>query len=290
MDARDPQPVQQAQPASLATNRPWLAVAGCLGGGTLAIVFAMLLLVAALVFLFFNPDVLSSKGRQKALFVSALGRLTEAPALKVATREIAVRVDASTPTEATLRAWLVPIGPGWKIELGRTKVEIVAEGNRVQYVIPLEKDVESEERPSRTIVDGDRVQITPHNREGVKAELAWNLDDPKAEVVVTLPPPRVDETLVEVQSDPKRLRIQIDRDWADHVVGDDRARDEALAAIRAAVVREASSEIAMFEVREKARATVVEMLRALLPEDLRDRPIRIRWSDEADTDGKSVLN
>jgi len=36
----------------------------------------------------------------------------------------------------------------------------------------------------------------------------------------------------------------------------------------------------MFEVREKARATVVEMLRALLPEDLRDRPIRIRWSDE----------
>lgn len=266
MDAREPQPVQQAQPASLATNRPWIAVAGCLGGGTLAILFAILLLVAALVFLFINPDVLSSQARQKAVFVSALGRLTEAPALKVATREIAVRVDASTPTEATLRAWLVPIGPGWKIELGRTKVEIFAEGNRVQYVIPLEK------------------------REGSEAELAWNLDDPKAEVVVTLPPPRVDETLVEVQSDPTRLRVQIDRDWADHVVGDDRARDEALAAIREAVVREASSEIALFEVREKARATVVEMLRALLPERLRDRPIRIRWSDEADSRGKSVLD
>ena len=255
MADRDPQP---ASSAPLATNRPWLAVAGCLGGGTLAIGAAMLLLVAAILLLVLVPDILSPSRQQKAMFISALGKLTEAPALKVATREIAVRVDASRPTEATLRAWLVPIGPGWKIEVGRTKVEIVADGNRVQYIVPLD--------------DGD-----PNST----ATLEGELDDPDAEVVVTLPPPRVDESLVEVQSDPKRLRIEIDRDWADHVVGDDRAREEALAAIRSAVVREASSEIAMFEVREKARATVVEMFRALLPEHLRDRPIRIRWSDEA---------
>ncbi|MCE2884058.1 MAG: DUF4230 domain-containing protein [Planctomycetaceae bacterium] len=254
MADRDPQP---ASSAPLATNRPWLAVAGCLGGGTLAIGAAMLLLVAAVVLLVLVPDILSPSRRHTAMFISALGELTEAPALKVATREIAVRVDASTPTEATLRAWLVPIGPGWKVEVGRTKVELVAEGNRVQYIVPLE-------------VDGARVEA------GVEGDFG----DSDVELVVTLPPPRVDESLVEVQSDPKRLRIEIDRDWADHVVGDDRARDEALAAIREAVIREASSEIAMFEVREKARATVVEMLRALLPEELRDRPIRIRWSDE----------
>jgi hypothetical protein len=33
-------------------------------------------------------------------------------------------------------------------------------------------------------------------------------------------------------------------------------------------------------VREKARAVVAEMIRAQLPEDARDLPIRIRWSDE----------
>jgi hypothetical protein len=137
----------------------------------------------------------------------------------------------------------------------------------VQYVIPLE-------------ADGRRVQ----------ADISGDFNGLDGEVVVTLPPPQVDETLVEVQSDPKRMKIQIDRDWADHVVGDDEARDEALAAIRAAVVREASSDLAMFEVREKARATVVEMLRALLPESLRDRPIRIRWSDEADEIGKRPLD
>ncbi len=259
MPDRAPVPPTQAPatPPPLATSRPWLSVAGCLGGGTVAIALAMLLVVAGVVALILLPTLTPSSRTTNARFISALGKLTEAPALRIATREIAVRVDASTPTEATLRAWLVPIGPGWKIELGRTKAEIVADGNRVQYVIPL-------------VVDGARV----------RGEVGGDLASPDGEVVVTLPPPRVDESLVEVQSDPKRLRIEIDRDWADHVVGDDAARDQALAAIRDAVVREAGSEIAMFEVREKARATVVEMLRALLPEDLRERPIRIRWSDE----------
>ena len=267
MNAREPQPVRREQPQSLATNRPWLTVVGCLGGGTLAIGLAFFLIIAAVVIFVLLPTLTPTAAATQAKFISALGKLTEAPALKVATREIAVRVDASTPTEATVRAWLVPIGPGWKIEVGRTKVEILAEGNRVQYVIPLE-------------ADGRRVQ----------AEISGDFKGIDGEVVVILPPPQVDETLVEVQSDPKRMKIQIDRDWADHVVGDDEARDEALAAIRAAVVREASSDLAMFEVREKARATVVEMLRALLPESLRNRPIRVRWSDEADESGKRPLD
>ncbi|MEY2795666.1 MAG: hypothetical protein RIR10_1382 [Planctomycetota bacterium] len=267
MNAREPQPVRREQPQSLATSRPWLTVAGCLGGGTLAIALAFFLIIAAVVVFVLLPTLTPPGAATEAKFISALGKLTEAPALKVATREIAVRVDASTPTEATLRAWLVPIGPGWKIEVGRTKVEILAEGNRVQYVIPLE-------------ADGRRVQ----------ADITGDFERLDGEVVVTLPPPRVDETLVEVQSDPKRMKIQIDRDWADHVVGDDAARDAALAAIRAAVVREASSDIAIFEVREKARATVVEMIHALLPESVRDRPIRVRWSDESDGNRKRALD
>lgn len=131
-------------------------------------------------------------------FIAALGELRKAPALRVATREIAVRVDASVPTEMTVRAWLVPIGPGWTLETGRTKAEVYAPGNTVQYIVPLD--------PKSDI---------PVRFSGAGDDRAWT---------VTLPPPRVDETLVEVQSDPRKMRIAIDRDWVDHVVGDDAAK------------------------------------------------------------------
>ena len=72
----------------------------------------------------------------------------------------------------------------------------------------------------------------------------------------------------------------------ERATGDDSARDAALAAIRAAVIRQASSETAMFEVREKGREVVADMIRALLPADLRDRRIEIRWSDERAASGR----
>jgi hypothetical protein len=251
--------------APLSTSRPWLSVAGwlgCLGGGAAAtaLVVAVALLATAL-FVFF-PDAIPGFGasrREQATFLVALGKLHESPALRVATREVDVRVDASIPTEVKLRAWLVPIGPGWTVEVGRTKAEIVAPGNRVQYIVPMRDERGAPiEIPWRAVGDGELDRMYE----------------------ATFPPPRVDEELVEVQSDPKRLRVEIDRDWVDHVVGDDSARDAALAAIRAAVVAEAGSSTAIFEVREKARAVVAEMIRAQLPEDARDLPIRIRWSDE----------
>jgi hypothetical protein len=46
----------------LATERPWLAVAGCLGGGTIAVALALLLLVAALVIFFvYSPDIFKAR-------------------------------------------------------------------------------------------------------------------------------------------------------------------------------------------------------------------------------------
>ncbi|MFM7261074.1 MAG: hypothetical protein ACKO3W_10765, partial [bacterium] len=152
-------------------------------------------------------------------------------------------------------------------------VRIDSEGSAVQYIIPLVGV--GTDRPRESMRGG-----TDDVSHRATAEIAWELDDADSAAVVILPPPQVDESLVDIKRDPEHLRVDVDRDWAAHLLRDDRARDEALAAIRTAVIREASSDIAMFEVREKARATVVEMLRSLLPEDLRDRPIRIRWSDE----------
>jgi NAD(P)-dependent dehydrogenase (short-subunit alcohol dehydrogenase family) len=52
------------------------------------------------------------------------------------------------------------------------------------------------------------------------------------------------------------------------------------ASIRAAVLDAARAETAMFEIREKARGTVAEMIRALLPPEYKDCDIEIRWSDD----------
>lgn len=62
-----PAPEQTDRPRPLATERPWLAVAGCLGGGTIAIALAFFLLLAALVIFFvYAPDIFSSSREQVA--------------------------------------------------------------------------------------------------------------------------------------------------------------------------------------------------------------------------------
>lgn len=267
-------------PAPLSTSRPWISVAGCLGGGALAgLAVGVLVAAAAAVLLFTDlaPIVGRGSGRESQAWLEALGQLRESPALRVATRDVDVRVDASVPTEATLRAWLVPVGPGWTVELGRTKVEVLAPGNRVQYVIPMR---DAAGAPAE--VSWRRLKVLT---EVAELDGSGEATEVVELVEVTLPPPQVDAELVEVQSDPAKLRIQIDRDWVDHVVRDETARNEALASIRAAVLASAASPAAMPEVRDESRKIVASMIRALLPEELRATRIRVRWADEDELPG-----
>ncbi|MFM1823067.1 MAG: hypothetical protein RI967_1333 [Planctomycetota bacterium] len=243
------------RPTPLDTSRPWLSIAGCLGGGVVLAVFGVLL-VAAIVALVLLRGCGGGGPPIEIELESALGRLREAPALKVATREISVRVEVERPNVANLRLWPDSFGGGWPVEIGRTRATVVAPSNRVQYIVPLDRQA-----PVATV---------------------WADDGLRRTVVVTLPAPRVDEELVEVESDPRAVRVEVDRDWADHLVGDGSARDLALARVREAVLEEASSDTALFEVREKARATVEGMIRALLPPAWSAHDIRIRWDDEPD--------
>jgi hypothetical protein len=244
-----------AQP--LATSRPWLTVAGCLGGSVVTGVVIVLAVAIGALILFFPQLIGLGPGATQTAIVTAVGELRRAPALKVATREVAVVVDASKPTEFTVRPWPFTVGPGASVEVGRTTAQIVVPGNVVQYIVPFEGLAAGEE------IDVHAVK----SPEGTR-------------YVVTLPAPRVDESLVEVQSDPAKRREMVDRDWLDHLVGDDSARDAALASVREAVIEAARSDSAIFEVREKARADVAEMIRALLPAERRDCVIEVRWSDE----------
>jgi len=240
---------QQTKP--LATSRPWLSVAGCLGGGALT-ALVVLLLVAGVALYLLWPRIVGGTRGTETLVLQAIGELRKAPALKVAEREIAVRVEHSVPREWTVRPWMVPLGTGYRLEVGRTTVAIDVPENRVQYIVPF--DGETQPRVASS-ADGRLV-------------------------IVTMPPPRVDERVVEVQSDPSKLRVNFDRNWLNHILPEGSIRDEAQAKIRDQVLATASAPSALFEVREKARETVAEMIRSMLPPRQRGCEILVRWSDE----------
>lgn len=254
--SRDQPADHSAKP--LQTNRPWLTVAGCLGGSVLTLVVIALVLLLVVLWVLF-PDWFDFGQRQRtvqARVIGALGELAEKPALRVATREIAVQVEVEVPTEVTWRPWILPVGPGVDLEVGRTKATVTAPSNTVQYVVPIDRS-----NPAR--ITGP---------------------DPSGAVTVWLPPPVVDRSIVEVESDPAKIEIALDRDWADHLFRSDDARNAALAAIRDSVVQQASSAVAMFEVREKSRKTVAEMIRALIDDKYRPDQIIVRWTDESAAD------
>jgi hypothetical protein len=239
------QPSPQPPPPPLQTNRPWLTVAGCLGGGVMTVVIVLLILLLVVLWVLF-PDWFAigrSQPSAQARVLVALGELSEKPALRVATREIAVQVEVAVPTEVTWRPGVIPIGHGFDIEVGRTTAKVTAPSNTVQYLVPVKRG-------------------------------AWSVRSVDEDCVVTLPPPVVDD------ADPAKMDIEVDRDWADHLVGTDDARNRALAAIRKAVLEQAASPVAMFEVREKARKTVADMIRALIDERHRPERIIVRWTDD----------
>lgn len=249
-------PSKEPVPQPLQTNRPWITVAGCLGGGVVTVI-VILLVIAALVIYFLFPGLLDFGAQKRAgmtaRIVTALGELSEKPALRVATREIAVQVEVTAPNQRTWRPWVLPIGPGFDVTIGQTTATVTSPSNTVQYIVPIQRS-------------------------------NWTLAIDGRAATVTLPPPKVDEGVVEVQSDPAKLEIAIDRDWADHLIGDDAAKNAALAAIRKAVVAQASSPVAMFEVREKARKTVADIIAALIDPQHRPERIIVRWTDDPAAD------
>lgn len=122
-----------------------------------------------------------------------------------------------------------------RLDLGDTVATVRTRGNRAQYFVPLEK-----------IEDRD-FQINGGN------------------VVVTVPEPRVDETIVEVQSDPEEIEIRTEIGWGrlDRRSGE-LARAEARRGMREAVISEAKSPVYVELARKNAKEKVSALLTPLL--------------------------
>ena len=157
--------------------------------------------------------------------------LSDKPKLVVLTPSLDVMLTRSSETRVL-----------WgKLDLGTTIVRLEAHDNRVQYIVPLEELTESD----------------------LQYDAARNV------LTVVAPAPRVDDMLVEVQSDPSKIEIETDNGWLklDRYSGKP-LREEAKAQLREAVLKQSDKPM----INEQARASAAQAITALLRSPLANIP------------------
>lgn len=124
-----------------------------------------------------------------------------------------------------------------RLDFGDTVTTVRTKGNRAQYSIDLNNIKESD----------------------------FRLRNGGQDLVVTVPEPRVDESIVEVQSDPSQIEVQTKVGWlrTDKRSGEI-TRAEARKALRDAVISEAKSQMYVDLARKNAQEKVTALLNPLV--------------------------
>ncbi|HEY6228267.1 MAG TPA: DUF4230 domain-containing protein [Verrucomicrobiae bacterium] len=124
-----------------------------------------------------------------------------------------------------------------RLDFGDTVTTVRTKGNRAQYFVDLNNVKESD----------------------------FRLRNGGQDLVVTVPEPRVDESIVEVQSDPSQIEVQTKVGWlrTDKKSGE-LTRAEAKKALRDAVISEAKSQIYVDLARKNAQEKVTALLDPLV--------------------------
>jgi hypothetical protein len=187
-------------------------------------------------------DAFKPKVTYNTVIHSTLQNLQHDPKLVVMTAS--VNVEITKESEKTL--WGM-------VYMGKSKVRIKAYGNKVQYIVPMQ---------------------------GL-SETNFFYDDFHKRVIVTVPPPQLDNNMVSVQSDPAMMEIETDVGWgrADKMSGDF-LRDAARRDLRPAVVREGKSELLMEKARADARKAIQKMLQPMAESLNEHVEIWVLFSDE----------
>src|SRR5256885_1500504 len=121
----------------------------------------------------------------------------------------------------------------WGVPLGTTTVTVRALDNRVQYYVPL-----------ANISKGD-----------------FRYDDVHKRLTLRVPSPRIDEELVDVQSDPSKIEFRTDVGWARlNSRSGQFLRDQAQRELRPAIVREGNNSLYL----DKAKSNALESFKKLL--------------------------
>ena len=243
---------------STATRRRSGGCCGCSGCGT---IFVLALLAAGIYFGVRSCDKISDAFNKfsnaitgiiavqttiTSTLTSALGDLQPQGGLLVGWREIDTRVKFDR--ETTFGAF------GYKVPVGSVHVFLDVPGNRAQYIIP---------------------------SNGPNDEY-WNAQAISESVVMlTLPAPIVNDKVVEVQSDPGKIKVYIDNDWMEHLIPSGGDIDQAKKLLRQAVIETAQSKPALAEVRIEARQVAAKFFGELFTRSL-GRPVTVivQFADE----------
>lgn len=122
-------------------------------------------------------------------------------------------------------------------DFGDTVATVRSRGNKAQYFVALDQIKESDFHLS----NGNRV------------------------LKVTVPEPRVDESIVEVQTDPNQIEVKTEVGWGRlNKRSGEMARNEAKRSMRHAIISEAKTPIFMDQARNNAREKVGALLTPLV--------------------------
>jgi hypothetical protein len=175
---------------------------------------------------------------------TSLERLREESKLVVYTADVAVMITKVSDKKVLYG----------KLDLGTTVVRVRAAGNKAQLIIPLNELSDSDIR----------------------------FNEKENKFVITLPPPRVDETLVEVQTDPQFYEVQTDLGWArlDRFSGEF-LRDEAKRELRGSVIAEASNPRIIEAARQSGREQIAGLLEAIVKPMRPEASVAVEFKEEA---------
>ncbi len=242
----------------MSTGRRSGGCCGCSGCGTF---FVLALLAAGIFWGVRSCDKISDSIKNFSLvqttvtstLTSALGDLQPQGGLLVGWREIDTRVKFDRATTVGVF--------GYKIPVGSVKILLEVLGNRAQYIIP----------------------SNGPNDENWNAELIS-----ESTILMTLPAPIVNDKVVEVQSDPGKMKVYIDNDWMEHLIPSGGDIDQAKRLLRQAVIETAQSKPALAEVRIEARQVAAKFFGELFTRSL-GRPVTVivQFADEIGARGSS---
>ena len=181
----------------------------------------------------------TSHTRVVTLVSSALGEIQHENKIVVCTNRFAVTV-----TRSSAKNWEIL---GKTIDLGSSSVSLTAMENRVQYVI---------KNPG---------------------EIAFDLRDQPRELVITIPPPELDETIVEAQSNPDQIGVVTEAGWARSKFLSGKALEEQIRReLRPLVVQEGRHPVRLERAAAHAVQTIGDLVRQQLEKrGLGDLPVRV---------------
>jgi len=174
----------------------------------------------------------------ETVILATIGEIKKESKFVIQSTEINITVEKSTSKKIL-----------WdKLDLGTSVVEMQVSGNKVQYILPLESIVASN----------------------------FHWDEKTGEFIITVPMPILDEDIVEVQSNPEKIKIKKDIGWGRLEKNSGKfLEDEIRKSLRSRVIEEGKRQILIEEAHRNAKEAILEIFKSKMKSENIDLPSRI---------------